>query len=462
MHGLAHDVVAPEREAEVAHAAADLDARVALLEQARGLDVALGVVVVLLEAGGHGEDVGVEDDVARIESGLLRQQLVRAPEDLHATRGVVRLADLVEGHDDDTGAVAPDQLGLLEEVCFSFLEADRVDDGLALDALESCLDDAPLGAVDHDRDPRHLRLGGHEVEERRHRGFGVEHPLVHVDVEDVGAAPDLLEGDVECGGVVLRLDQAHETPGTRDVGALPHHREVGFGADREGLETGEAAVARPRIGDLARGQSLDGRVDRPDVVRRRAAAAADDVHEAGLGKLLHEFPRAFGALVVLPKGIGQSRVGIAADGDRRKRRKVSQERPHLIRAKRAVDADRNGLCVLDAGPEGVDRLAGERAAALVGDRDGDHHGHACAALFEHFFQRHDRGLGVERVEDRLDQEDVDAAIEQPAGLFLVGIAYFVERHGAKRRVLDVGRDRKGAVGGPQRASHEARLARVPL
>ena len=51
------------------------------------------------------------------------------------------LALLVEGHHDDGGAVAADEPGLLEELLLALLEADRVDDRLALDALQPGLDD---------------------------------------------------------------------------------------------------------------------------------------------------------------------------------------------------------------------------------------------------------------------------------------------------------------------------------
>ena len=42
------------------------------LDQPRRLDEVLAVVVVLLEAGGDRQDVGVEDDVRRIDAGLRR------------------------------------------------------------------------------------------------------------------------------------------------------------------------------------------------------------------------------------------------------------------------------------------------------------------------------------------------------------------------------------------------------
>jgi hypothetical protein len=60
---LAHRVVAAEREGHVGHAAGDLRVGQGLLDPARGLDEVHRVVVVLLDAGGDGEDVRVEDDV---------------------------------------------------------------------------------------------------------------------------------------------------------------------------------------------------------------------------------------------------------------------------------------------------------------------------------------------------------------------------------------------------------------
>jgi hypothetical protein len=40
---------------------------------------------------------------------------------------------------------------------------------------------------------------------------------------------------------------------------------------------------------------------------------------------------------------------------------------------------------------------------------------SAAELVEHLLDREERGLGVQRVEDRLDQDQVDAALEQRAG-----------------------------------------------
>ena len=59
-----------------------------------------------------------------------------------------------------------------------------------------------------------VRLAGDQVEEFFHGGFRIEHALVHVDVDDLGAVLDLLAGHIE-GFVVAPRDQAGEGLGSR-------------------------------------------------------------------------------------------------------------------------------------------------------------------------------------------------------------------------------------------------------
>ena len=153
MDRLPDRVVAAEGERDVGHAARDQGAGQVLLDPAGGLDVVDAVVVVRLDAGGDGEDVGVEDDVLGREAHLHGQDPVGPLADLDAALERVGLALLVEGHDHRRCPVALHQRRLVDELLLALLHRDRVDDGLALDAAQAGLDNLPLRGVDHDRDP---------------------------------------------------------------------------------------------------------------------------------------------------------------------------------------------------------------------------------------------------------------------------------------------------------------------
>ena len=142
--GFAHGIVAAEAEAHVGDAATRFRVRQVVSNPAHRLDEIDGVVVMLFNAGGNGEDVRVEDDVFGREADA-DQQLVGALADLGLALKGVCLALFVEGHDDDRGAVVAAQPRLTQEFVLALLHRDRVDHALALNALEAGLDHAPLG-----------------------------------------------------------------------------------------------------------------------------------------------------------------------------------------------------------------------------------------------------------------------------------------------------------------------------
>ena len=111
VHGLPHRVVAPEGEGHVADAAADQGVGQGLLDRAGGGDVIAGVAVVGGDPRGHGEDVGVEDDVLGRKPHRLGQDAVGAGGDVDHAPIPVRLAGLVEGHDHHGGTEAQDLPG---------------------------------------------------------------------------------------------------------------------------------------------------------------------------------------------------------------------------------------------------------------------------------------------------------------------------------------------------------------
>ena len=193
------------------------------------------------------------------------------------------------------------------------------------------------------------------------------------------------------------------------------------------------------------------------VLRRGAAASAHEVDPALRGVVVELLGHEAGRFVVAPEFVGQPGVGVEAGEALRGAGQLLDEGAHLLRAKRAVepDAQQTGH-VRDAFVEGRRRLPGEGTPAHVNDRTRDHDRQHTPNLVEEVVQRGDGGLAVERVEDRLDQQDVHA-VHEPAGLLVVGIADLVEGDVAKARVVDVGRDGERLVGGPDGAGDEARF-----
>ena len=130
----------------------------------------------------------------------------------------------------------------------------------------------------------------------------------------------------------------------------------------------------------------------------------------------------------------------------------------ILGAERAVEADGDGPGVAHRIPERFGQLPRQQAAGFVGDGAGDHHRHVDAAGFGDFGDRVQRRLGVQRVEDGFDQQQVGAAVEQAVDLLAIGLAQIVEGDGAKAGIGDVRRDRGGAVGRADGAGDKARLA----
>ncbi len=308
----AHRVVAAEGERHVGHAAGTERVGQLVTDIGTGLDEVHRVVVVLLDAGGDGEDVRVEDDVFRREAHFIDQDVVAALADFLLARSGIGLADLVEGHDHYSGAVALAQAGVVLERLDTFLHGDGVDDALALDALEARFDHFPLGGVDHDRYARDVRLTGDQVEETDHGRLGIEHPFVHVDVDHLGAGFHLLQGDLQGFGVVLLADQPGELRRTGDVGTLADVHEQRAAIDGEGLQAGQAA-GLGNLRDDARGMLGHRLGDRLDVRRGGTAAAADDVEQAAGGELFDHRCHLLRGLVVLTEGIGQAGVGVSGN-----------------------------------------------------------------------------------------------------------------------------------------------------
>ncbi len=235
VHRFAHHIVAPEGKAHVGDSAADLRAGAKLLDAPRRLNEVYAVVVVLLDARRYGEDVGVEDDVLGLELSLLNEEFVGTGANFHLAVFGIGLAGFVEGHHDGGGPVGFDQLCLTQKFFLALLHGNRVDDALALHTLQTGLDHVPLRGVDHDRQLGDVGLGHHEVEEGDHGFLRFEQAFVHIHVDDLRAAFDLMEGNGEGFIVLAAHDETAEFFGAGDVGALPNVDEIGLWANNQRL-----------------------------------------------------------------------------------------------------------------------------------------------------------------------------------------------------------------------------------
>ena len=153
--------------------------------------------------------------------------------------------------------------------------------------------------------------------------------------------------------------------------------------------------------------------DGADMCGSRAAAAADDVQETRPARI----PRACPPCTPATRRIRPSRwAGRHWDAARcRCRRSLASSsmcgRRSLAPSAQFKPIDKR-LGMRHGIPERSDGLTRQRAAGAIGDRAGDHDRQAHAAALAVLVDREQRRLGIQRVEDGLDQEQVDAAFDQ--------------------------------------------------
>ena len=167
----------------------------------------VAVVGVLFNARCHGKNVRVKNNVFGRKADFFGQNFVRTRTDVNFALIAVRLAFLIERHHDHGRAIAATELRVADKFGDAFLHRDGIDNRLALNALETSFDHAPLRAVDHDRHARNIGLRRDQIHESRHGGLRVEHRLVHVDIDDLRAAFNLLSRDGKPGIIVAVQNQ---------------------------------------------------------------------------------------------------------------------------------------------------------------------------------------------------------------------------------------------------------------
>src|SRR6267378_5778769 len=199
--------MASEAERDVRDAAADLRMRQIGLDPARGVDEINRVVVVLLHAGGNGEDIGVEDDIFGRKTYLVDQYPVGALAYAYLVLVSRGLALFVEGHYHHRRAIHQNSSGVLAKLFLAFFQRDRIDDALALQALEPRLNDLPFRGVHHKGHLGDFGLAPQQLQVACHCRDAVNHALIHADVENIRSVLDLLPGYAYRFFIFTPLDQ---------------------------------------------------------------------------------------------------------------------------------------------------------------------------------------------------------------------------------------------------------------
>ena len=215
-----------------------------------------------------------------------------------------------------------------------------------------------------------VRLGGDQAQEPGHRGVAVEQRLVHVDVDQLGAALDLLARDVDRLVLGAVVDQPGELARAGDVGPLADVDEERCpGRDDQRLEAGQAGRARSAPGSRA----AAGR--RPP--RRWRAMCSGVVPQQPPTRLSRPCRPTRRAPRPSPRASRRSRQARWAARRSGRRRSAGRRSARAPRrgARGAASAPRAQLSPTISGsawriavPERVDGLARERRARRVDDR----------------------------------------------------------------------------------------------
>ena len=196
---------------------------------------------------------------------------------------------------------------------------------------------------------------------------------------------------------------------------------------------------RAALRQAARRQALDGARDLARVLGRRSAAAADEVHEAVLRERAQEAARVARAARRggRARSAGRRSGGTRCTSARRWARPSMNGRISVAPSEQLTPTRSGSACsteIQNASTVCPERFRPERSIAVNEIQSGSS---GATSL-----RGDERRLRVQRVEDRLDHEQVDPAVAERRDLLGVRIAYLVERDRAVRGVLDARGERR--------------------
>ena len=240
VHGLAHHIIAPEREGHIAHSTAYFSEWHTLLDDACRFYEIDTVIIMLFYTRGYRKYVGVKNYILWRKAHLLCKYLVGTLAYVYFALQAVCLSYFIKCHYDHRCAVAAAYLGLLYEFLLPFLHRYGVDDTLTLYALQARFYYRELRRVEHDGYAGNIRLGLQQVYKSVHGQYAVQQRIVHVDVQYLRAALHLLAGYRKGFLVFILPDEAREFFGAGNISTLPHIHKIRLGPHHERLQSAQS------------------------------------------------------------------------------------------------------------------------------------------------------------------------------------------------------------------------------
>ena len=257
------------------------------------------------------------------------------------------------------------------------------------------------------------------------------------------------------GLVVLPfLDKSKKLFTTSHVTPFAHINEVNFGRNVEYFQAREPKRGRFAYHGVRR--FAFGQISiASDKLVVGTTTAANDVHKSLVYKLGNLGRHAFGGLIVLSHGVGQSCIGVCRDVIGRFARQFFEERFHLVGTERAVKAYREDGVRTDTGKKALYGLSAKGSSSQVAHRHTEHDGQFNALHLHLGHGGIDGSFGVKRVEYGFYQDGVYTALYQCAHLFAIGIKQLVVGNVACGGIAYVGTHRASFVCWANRTAHKA-------
>ena len=356
MHRLADIVVSTERERQVADSPAHMSSRQIPANPSGRFNEIHRIIVMLFDTRRYSQYIRVEDDILWTEIHHLSQNPVRPFADLYLPVKGISLPFFIESHHNDCRTVLLDQAGVFDELFFTFLQGDGVDNTFTLHTLQSGEDNLPFRRVNHYRNPGNIRLGSHQIQESSHFFGRIQQTVVHIHVDNLRSILHLLAGNGQRLIVFLFINQPQELTGTCHVTAFAYIHEVDGRTYLQQFQPRQPHIFRFRCRymRLLAGYEL---LITGDVFLRRTTTSTDDIHQPFINIFLHFGSHLIGSLVVLSQTVRKSGIGISTDIIWCTMRQMFQERFQLFRSERAVQTDRENFGMLYRSQERVKCLS---------------------------------------------------------------------------------------------------------